>query len=91
MGRLILYTLWPSFLTAIAAEGVFFTLIDPEQLPLPGDLETLPRMAIYTFGFFSFWGLGAASSALSLLLRETQHEDRTPLPEESDEPAVGQR
>lgn len=75
MGRLILYALWPSFLTAIVAEGIFFSLFDPEHLPLPGDLEAMPRVAIYTFGFFGFWFLGAMTSGLSLLLRETQHDE----------------
>ncbi|MEA5445978.1 hypothetical protein VCB98_09115 [Gammaproteobacteria bacterium AB-CW1] len=67
--RLLGSTLWPSFLVAGMASGVFFASIDPEALRL----ETLPgveisRMAGYTIGFFMFWLVGLASSLLTVLL-----------------------
>ena len=37
MVRLIMAVLWPSFLVAIVAEGVFFSLFDPRELSLSGD------------------------------------------------------
>ncbi len=62
-------TLWPSFLTAAVASVVFFASIDPETL----HMQTLPdwqisRMTGYTIGFFMFWGVGLASSALTFIL-----------------------
>ncbi|RFA31245.1 hypothetical protein CAI21_00975 [Alkalilimnicola ehrlichii] len=61
--------LWPSFLSAGVAAGIFFANIDPETLRA----ATVPsweisRMAGYAVGFFMFWGATAFSSALTLLL-----------------------
>lgn len=67
--------LWPAFLVAGIAEGIFFTLFDPEDLHLFGATVDLSRTAIYTIGFFAFWALGALASAGTLLLRETTHPD----------------
>ena len=50
--------LWPSFLAAGAAEVLFFTAFDPAELELS-------RTVAYTAGFFLFWTLAAASSALT--------------------------
>lgn len=62
-------TLWPSFLVAGIATMVFFANVDPETLRY----ETLPNWEIgrklgYTLGFFMFWAVCAASSALSVWL-----------------------
>lgn len=64
-------TLWPSFLVAGVATMIFFANVDPESLRS----QTLPdwdfgRRLGYTIGFFMFWGVCAASSALTLLLLE---------------------
>jgi hypothetical protein len=53
--------LWPSFLAAGAAEVLLFTMADP------ADFE-MSRTAAYTGGFFFFWALAAASSALTSFL-----------------------
>jgi hypothetical protein len=58
----ILSILWPSFLVAGVAEGLFFTLIDPQELYLLGEPVNLSRMATYSVGFFCFWAICAASS-----------------------------
>jgi len=60
--------LWPSFLVAAAAEMAFFAMIDPGELSFFGRPLELSSIAIYSIGFFLFWGLAAASSALSLYL-----------------------
>lgn len=67
--RVLGAVLWPAFLTAAAATMVFFANIDPATLRA----QTLPdvpisREAGYAIGFFMFWAIGAASSALTLLL-----------------------
>lgn len=66
----ILSILWPSFLVAGMAEGLFFTLIDPQELYLLGEPVHLSRMATYSIGFLCFWAICAASSlATCYLLR----------------------
>lgn len=66
--------LWPSFLVAGLAEGVFFTLFDPEDLHLFGAPLEASRTAVYTIGFFAFWALGALASAGTVLLRESMRQ-----------------
>jgi hypothetical protein len=53
--------LWPSFLAAGMAEVVFFTVFDPSDFDAG-------RLAAYSIGFFLFWALAAASSALTCFL-----------------------
>lgn len=65
MLRLALTILWPSFLTAIVAEGVFFSAVDPLDLRLTFVSAELPPIALYTIGFFFFWIFCAAASALT--------------------------
>ncbi len=59
---------WPAFLVSAVAEFVFFSVFDPFELHFFGAPIDLSREAIYTMGFFGFWGLGIASSALTLAL-----------------------
>jgi len=55
-GRSLMWVIWPAFLVAGVAEHFFGAPLD------------WSRQAIYTLGFFGFWGLGIASSALTLWL-----------------------
>lgn len=57
--------LWSSFLMAGIAEGVFFSLINPQELYLLGQVVDYPPIMTYSVGFFAFWGLCAASSWLT--------------------------
>ncbi len=68
--------LWPAFPASIAAEGIFFALFDPADLHLFRQPHELSRVAVYTIGFFVFWLVGAASSAMTCFLRQTsgRHE-----------------
>ncbi|MFV1972109.1 MAG: hypothetical protein ACC648_00185 [Thiohalobacterales bacterium] len=53
--------LWPSFLTAVIASGLFFSAFDPDDLfPFGADLE-ISRLGIYSVGFLLFWLIAAAS------------------------------
>lgn len=58
-----IHILWPSFIVAIGAEGVFFSVFDPVDLTVFGMNIPASRPAAYTIGFFAFWLLGALSSA----------------------------
>lgn len=60
--------LWPSFLMAGGAVGLFFSMVDPADLIVFGRPLEAGRLAVYTMGFLAFWGFGAASSAITWLL-----------------------
>ena len=65
-----IWVLWPSFVIGGMAEGIFFTLFDPMELHLFGEPVEFGRMAIYTIGFFAFWIVAAASSAMTCFLQK---------------------
>jgi len=57
-GQIAIAVLWPSFLVAIAASGLFFSAFNPRDLaPFNLDIEVSP-LAAYSIGFFCFWLLG---------------------------------
>jgi hypothetical protein len=68
--------LWPSFLVAAVAEMVFFAFFDPGEFFLFGQPLELSRTAIYSIGFFFFWGFAAASSGISLYLEQGSEAKR---------------
>jgi len=76
MLRNAIWILWPSFLVAAAAETLFFALFDPGELTLFGHSPSLSRTAIYSIGFFLFWGFTAASSGLTWLLQRSSSETK---------------
>ena len=61
----LMLILWPSFLAAGAAEVLFFTVFDPADFDAG-------RLAAYSIGFFLFWSLAAASSALTCFLQRSR-------------------
>jgi len=69
--RQIAWVLWPAFMVAAAAELVFFALVDPAELHLTGFALDAPAMPLYTFGFFFFWLIGAASGAMAVALQRS--------------------
>lgn len=69
MARRLIWILWPGFVVAIPAVGIVFTLVDPADLHLFGAPLEASRIAAYTLGFFFFWALGAACSALTCMLQ----------------------
>ena len=70
-GRFLMQVLWPSFLVAVVAEGLFFSLIDPLEISLVSHYLGDSREAAYTIGFFVFWALLAAASTLTWMLADT--------------------
>jgi hypothetical protein len=76
----LMWVIWPAFLIAGAAEGIFFTIFDPFELHFFGAPLDVSREAIYAMGFFGFWALGIASSALTVFLERSPWEvNRCPL------------
>lgn len=67
MARMLMVVLWPSFLVAIVAEGVFFSFFDPATLAQDG--AELSPLAAYTIGFFFFWAACALASLLTCYLK----------------------
>jgi hypothetical protein len=54
--------LWPSFIVAIVASGVFFSAFNPKDLvPFNLDIDVSP-MAAYSIGFLLFWIIAIVSS-----------------------------
>ena len=72
--RRMMWVVWPAFLVAAVAETIFFTLFDPFDLHFFGAPLEMSREAIYTLGFFGFWALGVASSALTVFLERSPWE-----------------
>lgn len=78
MGKRLMWILWPSFIVGGIAEGVFFTLIDPQELYLFGEPVHWSRTAVYSVGFFLFWIVAAASSAFTCFLQLSAAEINKP-------------
>ena len=72
--RRLMWILWPSFVVAGVAEGVFFTVIDPQELYLFGDPVNLSKIATYSIGFFGFWAVCASSSFMTCFLQRSAAE-----------------
>lgn len=70
----IMWVLWPSFLVAGVAEGIFFTVIDPQELYLFGEPVHLSKIATYSIGFFGFWAVCASSSLMTCFLQRSAAE-----------------
>lgn len=74
MQQKLMAILWPSFLMAGIAVGVFFSLVNPQELYLLGKVVDFPPVATYSIGFLAFWILCAASSWLTCYLRSSSDE-----------------
>ncbi len=70
-----MWIVWPAFLVAAVAELVFFSIFDPFELHFFGAPLDMSRESIYAMGFFGFWALGIASSALTLFLERPPNND----------------
>ena len=76
----LILILWLSFNATGVAEVVFFTAFDPQELIVFGEPLAWSRTAVYSIGFFVFWALTAATSALTCFFQKTSAEiNRCPL------------
>ncbi len=66
--KLIMAVVWPAFLTACLLEAAVFAFVDPLDLSWAGDSLGWSRQAVYTLGFFVFWGACLLSSLIALVL-----------------------
>ena len=53
--------LWPSFMVAIVATGLFFSAFDPDDLYPFGEQTEVSRLGVYSIGFLLFWLVSAIS------------------------------
>jgi len=74
--------LWPSFLVAVAATGLFFSAFDPVDLFPFGEDTGISRLGVYTIGFFVFWlitavsGIGTLYFAITNCLRSSAEKQQ---------------
>lgn len=61
----IIAVMWPSFLTAGMATGLFFSAFDPRTLLMDTAYADMSRLGAYTIGFFLFWALTAFTGLLT--------------------------
>ena len=67
--------LWPSFMVAIVATGMFFSAFDPDDLYPFGEESEVSRLGIYSIGFLCFWlfstiaGIGTLYFAITNCMR----------------------
>ena len=70
---MLMIVLWPAFLMACAATGLFFSLVDPMELIVLDERLQMHISGVYTVGFLAFWLLGILSSGLTALLVQKAH------------------
>jgi hypothetical protein len=66
--RNAMFILWPSFIVGGIGEVLFFTVFDPKELYVFGEVSSLSRLGVYSIGFFLCWAFAAASSAFTCFL-----------------------
>ncbi len=72
--QICIATLWPSFMVAIVATGLFFSAFNPEDL-YPFDLDfEVNTLGAYTVGFFVFWTFCLLSSVVSIYFAITNSQ-----------------
>ena len=64
----VIWVMWPAFIAAGIAETLFFTMIDPRQLYLFGELVEWSPTATYSTGFLLFWLLCSGASLMTYLM-----------------------
>lgn len=75
MMKRLMWVLWPSFLVAIAMDGVLYASFDPLEFSYEGAPLFKERLAAYTVSFLVFWLFAATSSALTCYLQATLRKD----------------
>lgn len=71
--------MWPSFLLSGIATIVCFTVFDPREIGACMGVAEVDRLGAYTVGFFLFWLLTLASSALTLYFQRPVHNPVRPI------------
>jgi hypothetical protein len=72
--------LWPSFMVAVVATGLFFSAFDPDDLYPFGEQTEVSRLGIYSIGFLLFWLVSALSGIGTLYFAITNCMRQKPDP-----------
>ena len=70
--------LWPSFMVAIVATGLFFSAFDPDDLFPFGEQTEVSRLGVYSIGFLLFWLVSAISGIGTLYFAITNCMRKNP-------------
>jgi hypothetical protein len=73
-GQRLMSVAWPAFMAACVLELLVFAFADPLDMHWRGVPLGWSRQAVYTVGFFIFWGVSFAACAFTMLLRMTPAE-----------------
>ena len=71
----VIWVMWPAFIAAGIAETLFFTMIDPRQLYLFGELVEWSPTATYSTGFLLFWMICICSSLMTYFMMPQPAKD----------------
>lgn len=73
--KYVIWVMWPAFIAAGIAETIFFTMIDPAQLYLFGQLVEWSVTATYSTCFLLFWLVCIGSSLMTYLMMPNQAKE----------------
>ncbi|KUM05244.1 hypothetical protein KIF53_12735 [Chromobacterium subtsugae] len=65
---------WPSFIIAVAATAVFYSIFDPAELTLHGNALFADKLTAYSVFLLASWLFGAANTAIVLLLEKSARD-----------------
>ena len=71
--------LWPSFAAAVIGEAFFFSFINPQELYLLGQPVRWSPVAVYSVGFFMFWGLTLLTTLIGHFFNKSADELNGPI------------
>ena len=66
--------LWPSFMIAMIATAVFFSIFEPAELKLHGNVLFADKLSAYSVFFFVSWAFGALNTSIVLLLEKSARD-----------------
>ncbi|MBA4708597.1 hypothetical protein [Aquitalea aquatica] len=65
---------WPSFIIAVLATSVFFSIFDPAELTLHGNALFADKLSAYSVFFLISWAFGALNTAIVLVLEKSSRD-----------------
>ncbi|HJV05849.1 hypothetical protein [Paludibacterium denitrificans] len=65
---------WPSFIIAVLATLVFYSIFDPAELTLHGNALFHDKLTAYSVFLLISWAFGALNTAIVLNLNRTPYE-----------------
>jgi len=65
---------WPSFIIAVLATAVFFSIFDPAELKLHGNALFTDKLSAYSVFFLISWAFGALNTAIVLVLEKPSRD-----------------